>query len=778
MKNLLTTLFLLVFTCVLFAQPQPCIPPAAMTSFCTDACIICDINGFTGINDSDIQGQEPTGFCTTTAHHMQWIGFIAGSTNLTLAVSVFNCQGSGGLEVGIYKSVDCQNFQLVSNCNGDIAPNTTANFTNIVPLIIGQYYYFVMDGNQNDICSYKITVVSGTTEVLPLNTSGDIEGDFTVCPGRSTDYDLEVPKGAAAFKWTLNGNPIGTLQDTIVTVNWTTPGNYNLCVTASNVCDTAPPTCRTIVCKSIPPTTLNERICTGECFEIGDSSFCDAGQYELHFAGQEGCDSVVFVNLSVFQTVFTNLDLNICDGDTLFIGTQACTKTGQYQEILQTSNGCDSIVNLVLNVIICQIKGKILTSAVGCKGDSNGVLTFSILDGTPPFVYVWERIGQPTPSGLGSINALNQEIMLTALPAGQYIITVTDNFSNIVILLGLLTEPDLLEISTELSDFLGYNIACKNGSNGGIQALAMGGTSPYQYLWSTGNTTSNVSNLSAGNYALTVTDANNCSISIENTLKEPDSLQIEGAFTNPSCLGLTTGMAAAAQVLGGIAPYQYSINGVDFQANSNFENLSEGAYSLTVRDSNGCTFAVIGNLVAPVIPVIDLGNDLSLNLGDSVRLNIGTNVLLSAIDWSPPVGLSCIDCPNPFAKPGISTTYSVEVTAENGGCTDRDSLFLEVVVVRNVYVPTAFSPDENGVNDWFSVFGGSGVVGIKDFKVFTRWGELVFERQDFAPNFENLGWDGTFRGKKMPPDVFTWYAEISFLDGVNLQYKGDVSLLR
>jgi gliding motility-associated-like protein len=778
MKNLFLPLLLLITNLLFAQQPMPCVEPAAMTSFCADACIICDINGFTGINDSEIQGQEPTGFCTTTAHHMQWIGFIAGSTNLTLSVAVFNCQGSGGLEVGIYKSLDCENFQLVSNCDGNIAPNTTVNFTNTVPLTIGQYYYFVMDGNQNDICNYRINVVSGTTEVLPLETSGDIEGDFTVCPGRQEEYGVEVPKGAAQFNWTFNGTPVGTLQDTAVTVTFTAPGNYNLCVTAFNVCDTAPPTCRTIICKAIPPTILNEVICTGECLEVGDSTLCIAGQYEFHLAGQEGCDSLVSVNLSINPTVVTDLDLNICEGDTIFIGTKPCFNTGQYQEILKTYVGCDSIVNLALNVIICQIKGKVLESAVGCNGDDTGVMTFQILDGTPPFAYTWERIGQPIPSGVGGINALNQPITLSQLPAGQYIVTVTDNFNNIVILLGTLLEPAPLALNTITADYLGFNIACKDGTNGSIEALGVGGVAPYRYNWSNGSTTKSINDLAAGAYGITLTDANGCTIADEILLTEPDSLLFEGIFNDPTCAGLGTGSAIAQNLTGGVPPYKYSINGVDFVENNTFLGLFEGNQTLTIRDTNGCEHKMQGNLIAPLIPDINLGADQTINLGDSIQLLLNQNIALAEIVWTPSTGLSCVDCPRPYARPGLPTTYIVEVTAENGGCTDRDSLFIDVIVVRNVYIPNVFSPDENGVNDWFVVYGGSGVVEVIDFKVFDRWGELMFERQDFSPNFENSGWNGTYRDKKLPPDVFTWYAKINFLDGVSVKYKGSVSLIR
>jgi gliding motility-associated-like protein len=778
MKKQITLLALFFHLSLLFAQPLPCTEPAEMTSFCADACIICDIDGFTGINNSTIQGQEPTNFCTTTAHHMQWIGFIAGSTNLTLTVSVFNCQGNGGLEVGIYKSLDCTTFQLVSNCDGDISPNTTGTFTNTVPLTIGQYYYFVMDGNQNDICEYRINVLSGTTEVMPLSVSGNIDGDFTVCPGRSELYELEVPNGAARFDWTLNGTPIGTPQDTAVTIDWLLPGNYNLCVLASNTCDTASPTCRTIVCKAIPPTILNEQICSGDCFEIGDTTICDAGDYELHFMGQEGCDSIVMLNLSVFPSVITDLDLKICDGDTIFIGTKACTMSGVFQEVLVNQYGCDSTVNLNLEVIICQIQGEILSSSVGCNGDMDGILNFQIFNGTPPFAYTWERIGQPTPAGMGSINALNQVITLNSLPAGQYIITVTDNFGNIVILLGTLSEPEVLTLNTILSDYLGFDISCNGATDGSIEAIPNGGTAPYQYLWNTGTTNKILTNIGAGTYALILTDANNCSLTIERSLENPDLLLMEGVFTNPNCLGLNTGTASAINISGGNPPYQYALNGGIWQQNNTFTNLTGGDYSLSVQDTNGCVQTISGNLITPIIPEINLGIDQSLNLGDSIRLNLNTNVALSIIEWTPTIGLSCNDCPNPYARPGTTTTYIVEATAAIGECTDLDSITLEIIVVRNVYIPNAFSPDENGVNDWFTVFGGGGVVAIEDFKVFSRWGELLFERQDFSPNQENLGWDGTFRGKTLPPDVFTYFATIKFLDDEIIKYQGNVSIIR
>jgi len=116
--------FLLIFfnifaLSIVYAQPLPCMDPPRMTSFCVDACIICDIDGFTGRNDNTDPGEAPPTFCTTTVHNGQWIAFIAGSERLRIRLDVSNCENArsfSGLEVGIYEGNDCENFKLVSEC--------------------------------------------------------------------------------------------------------------------------------------------------------------------------------------------------------------------------------------------------------------------------------------------------------------------------------------------------------------------------------------------------------------------------------------------------------------------------------------------------------------------------------------------------------------------------------------------------------------------------------------------------------------------------------------
>ena len=777
MKNCtaLVALFLSFFN-TLFAQPEPCGPNAAMTPLCVDACIICDINGFTGVNLDGITGQAPPGFCTGTVHHMQWIGFIAGSTNLTLSVSVFNCQNGFGLEVGIYKSLDCQTFQLVSNCDGDIPPNTTQNFTNTVPLTIGQYYYFVMDGNGDDVCNYTIKVVNGTTLVMPLENSGSIVGPEKVCASTSNDYTVSLPPGAAHFYWTLNGLPYASETDTTVALNFLTPGLNKLCVTASNACDTAFPACRDIYVHGIPITQIDARICANECYEYGDTMLCDAGNYEFHYNSSEGCDSIVRISIEALQTVTTNLNVLLCDGDTIYVGGNPYTQTGQFQEqLLSIGGGCDSLVNLSLQIIQCEIQGQVTANPVVCMGESSGSLQFSVANGTPPLNYTWGHLGGSGPSGSGVIAALNTLQEIPDLPAGSYSILVKDNFGNDVAFFQEVSEPTLLSFSVLSSDFNGVNISCSGAEDGYIQGALSGGIAPYTFAWSNGATFGNIQNLAAGVYTCTATDARGCVMVQSIELFEPPELRLEVQFQDPGCQGINTGEVHMISTTGGIAPYQFALSGNDFGAITDFKNLPPGNYTFTVKDTNGCISTASATLIAPLIPNIELGQDLTVDLAESVQILLLQDTPLDSFFWLLKPGLSCYDCPQPIATPFETTIYTLTAEAP-GGCTDTDSLTILVQKVRDVYVPNIFSPNDDGENDRFTVYGGPEVLEVK-LEVFSRWGELVF-RSMGASNDEQRGWDGTYKGDLLPSGVYVWRAEILFVDGVMLPYDGDVTLIR
>lgn len=776
MLRITTLLLILLSAQLLQAQPLPCGPTAAMTSFCADACIICDINGFTGINNSNVQGQAPPGFCTTQVHHMQWIAFQAGSTNLTLKIAVSGCQNGNGLEIGIYQTSDCENFTLVSACDTDIPNNTSQNFTNTVPLVIGQYYYLVMDGGGNDICNYLVTVVSGSTQVDPVSTSGAITGPLNACPGVQLEYiSAEVP-GATEWQWTMDGvNVDGNVN--AVEVIWTTEGTHELCVKAYNACSEAPPVCTSVNVTSLPPTTYSVGICPGECEPAEDTLLCDYGVFDFHYTSVDGCDSLVQVTVTTRPATVSNLDLDICQGDQVVIGGEAFTQTGQYQKILTNWLGCDSLVNIDLFVIACEIQGSTQVQGVACAGGATGRITFSVTNGTPPLAYTWQRVGTTPPlTGQGVIENVNTPEILDLMPAGLYFITINDNFGNDLVLIADVTDAEPLSNTFATSNYHGFQVSCNNGSDGTITATAAGGSPPYTYAWADGGQGPIRQNLTDGVYTVTVTDKFNCTFSNQIALNDPTPLVLSGTFTDPGCAGPNTGTITVTGMTGGVGPYQYHTGDGVFTNDTYFTGLPEDDYTLTAQDANGCVDTVQIELEAAHIPVVWLPENTSIFLGETVEIQVGYDVPPPQFSWSETTGFSCTDCLEPYIQPWQTTTYTLVTTSEDG-CTASDAITITVKEKRDVYIPNIFTPDDN-TNRYLSVFGGPEVTLVKSLRVYSRWGELVFENTDFVPNIPKEGWDGTFRGKDLADGVFIWTAEVEFLDKKTISYSGDCTLAR
>lgn len=777
---LLLLVFLLqVFVIVpLAAQPIPCTEPVEMTPFCDQACIICSIDGFRGRHESGERGALPGDFCTTFVHNGQWIAFIAGSVDLTVDITVSNCIFNNGLEIGIYEGIDCQNFRRVSNCNTNARPGQTHRIQTNTPLTIGQYYFIAMDGSGGDNCDWVFAVVEGSTDANPLSNSGVINGNFTSCPNVSNEYSIDPEVGATIFNWTLDGVSIGDRNTPMVTIDWEQEGDYLLCVQAANACDEAEPTCRRVNVSSIPAQTFDEIICSDQSFQLNDTlELTEAGIYEFNFQSVDGCDSTIFVNLKVITASSTTVDVDICEGDALYIGTSPFTETGQYVEVLENYIGCDSIVTLDLFVIICEIEGTAEEIPVTCFGEASGIIDFFIQDGTAPFTYTWQKLDN-SQAGTGTIGTINSSEQIENLAAGTYLITINDDFGNDLILIQDVTQPPLLEFDWQVSDYGGINISCFEGNDGLLEMIPMGGVAPYTYNWNTGQQTAQLQNLIAGDYMVTVTDSYGCKLVQQNTLTQASPIDFQAVFSNPGCDGLATGQIEISSVSGGTADYKYQFFNTAFQENRVQMDLTEGNYTVSVRDANGCIADTTARLTAAVIPALDLGDDKAIFLGESVKLTVESTILLdsSSLSWSNQMGLSCYNCPNPTARPFASTTYTVTGTSEDG-CLGSDSITVGIIERRRVYVANIFSPNDDGVNDFLNINAGEEAMTIEVFRIFSRWGEQVYERSDFLPNITKC-WDGRINNEIAEQSIYLWTAEIRFLDGVTETYSGDVMLLR
>lgn len=770
-KYLLTSCFLFL-NIYLFAQPQPCVEPE-MVSLCADACVICDIDGFTGVNNSSVTGEAPPDFCTTFLHAANWIAFIAGSENLTLQVTVSNCQINWGLEIGIYEGLGCENYQQVSICNTDVDNNSVATFSNTVPLVVGQYYYFVMDGSAGDVCNYTVNVTEGTTQVGALQPINSVIGPTEVCPNNPVIFEVPEVEGATFSEWTVNGVIVSDEAQQLE-YEFPEPGLYAVCYTAFNVCDTIPPVCKTVTVEHIPPILFDEVICGGDTLVALDSLFYETGNYNFSFINDEGCLQQVVVTLEVIEPVFSSLDLEFCFGDTVFIGPEPFTETGSYEVLLETTMFCDSTVFLDLNTFLCDINGGFADDDLLCNGDNDGQLVFNLADGNLPYQYQWEEETGTGLSGSGVSDVNNTQVIIPDLIAGIYSITVTDAIGNTGVFVGQVFEPISISAELEASEFGAFNLNCHDSNDGSLTVTPSQGVPPYAFQWSNGSQQPSISQLAAGMYSVSIMDSNGCAIELQNELIAPEPLtagfDLVPANCNPDNSGSIT-----VTTQGGRGPYTYSLDSEEPVSSAIFANLFPNTYSVQIMDNFGCEYTENVQVLPPIRPELDLANQMEFCLGDS--LPIPSTVSLPneiTYAWTPADGLSCTDCPLPFVRPLNNVTYTLTVALPNN-CVETDSVDINVLKFRKIYIPNAFSPNNDGVNDYFTIYGGKEVTQVLLLEIYDRWGGLVAAYQGGETK---QGWDGDFGIKKADIGVYAWRASVEFLDGEVIEYAGDVTLKR
>lgn len=289
----------------------------------------------------------------------------------------------------------------------------------------------------------------------------------------------------------------------------------------------------------------------------------------------------------------------------------------------------------------------------------------------------------------------------------------------------------------------------------------------------------------AGNYELTVTTAFGCTDSDQVTITQNNTvLEPHITVSDVSCFGKKDGFITIDSVTGGTAPYLCSFNGSPFTGQKTFTKLSPGEYTIEIVDASSCMATLVFTIGEPQEVTVDLqgnfetGNPL-VELGDPLTLQIITNPPFNELDtviWTPTGVVPCDTCQSNTLYLDQETTFSVMIAKD--GCEDEDQLTVFVRKKRPVYVPNAFSPNLDGTNDVLLIYAGKEVAGVKSFLIFNRWGETVYEFYNFLPNDPAYGWNGEHRGKPLDPAVFTWFAEVEFIDGKVELFEGDVTLMK
>ncbi len=403
---------------------------------------------------------------------------------------------------------------------------------------------------------------------------------------------------------------------------------------------------------------------------------------------------------------------------------------------------------------------------VSCFGFTDGSARVENVQGINPITqYHWSNSGNST--------------QIDQLAIGTYSVTVVDSKGCTGTNSELIEQPEPLAVSFTTKDLL-----CFGDLNASIAASVEGGTPQYSLNWSNGNSVSNITNLGPGTYTLQITDANGCILADSATILQPDQMQVDVRTTDPRCFEDRNGHIDLS-VSGGKLPYKYSIDGSDFNGSPNFIGLGAGTYTVQIKDANNCIVSLTDSLLQPLPIELSLGADTSLVLGDSMVLSPDISNAVGALlyKWHSALVdtwncLDTVDCESILIKPDHTNTYFVQITDANG-CQGETKLKVSVEKPRGVFVPTAFSPNGDAANDLLMVHGKSDQVrSILSFKVYDRWGELVYQDQNFSVNDASRGWDGHFKGNACDPGVFVWHLEAEYIDGYREVLSGNVTLVK
>lgn len=630
---------------------------------------------------------------------------------------------------------------------------TTANLSGLG----GGIYTVTVTGVSGcqDSASYSILSAGLTAIVSSL--------DERVCIGDSTGYinlsTTSFGTGNVTFQWS-NG---ATTQN----ISGLAAGNYSVTVTLNG----------TLTCVANPLATIREpnpmfvnpsivscgNITTsaiggwatyyGYTWSNGDTtsslSNVSPGTYIVTLTDAEGCtsiDSVSFnqINVDVTTTVCGIIDAAVTgangantnylwnNGETT--STISSVPAGTYTVTVSDAIGCtatDNIsftqINTVANALSC---GNLDVTVTGANGSN--------------LTYLW--------SNGATTNVLNN------VPAGTYGVTVIDP-------LGCTSSSSVsftqITTSTQVTGCGDINTNA-SGSNG----------TTVNYLWSNGSTNASLSSVPAGTYTVTITDNLGCFV-----IDTASFTQLNVNASIVSCSNLDATVTGA----NGAITYLWS-NG---ETTNSINNVAAGNYDVTVTDALGCS---ANSSVSFSYPSLNpyFGNTPGLTVDsifsiDTIAVSAGLNTPENGVTytWSPDTLFNNYQLANTTTVGEIARgNYLLIINADNGVCQSTDTIYLTVNSLPFLGLPNAFSPNTDNVNDNFRPLPYP-LIGVEiiEFKVFNKWGQVVFDSKSDAEGIE--GWDGTYEGADQPRDVYMYVFSYRIRGESETKIlRGNVTLLR
>jgi gliding motility-associated-like protein len=386
------------------------------------------------------------------------------------------------------------------------------------------------------------------------------------------------------------------------------------------------------------------------------------------------------------------------------------------------------------------LSGNIVSQTdIACFGASTGSVTVSGSDGVPPYEYSINGGPYQTSGTFGTLTAATYSVTIRDANLNTFDVPVT------------LTQPGTAVSGTINSQ---TNIICHGGNTGSVTINGSGGVAPYRYKNGTGSyqTSGIFGSLTAGDYTITVEDANLCSFNILVTISEPPAIVLSiSAFKDISCFGTTDGSVTISASAGNI-PYEYSLNNGTYQASGTFTGIGPGSHIIVVRDVNLCTATIPVTFTEPA----ELTLSYSATEASCPDESDGSITLVVSGGTQPY---------NYIWDDGITTgdranveggSYRVVVTDLNGCAKSLDAIVEVTGSPQCIIVQEVITPNNDGFNDTWKIRNIE-LFPDAEVLVYNRWGQMVYKAKNIPAN----EWDGTKDGKVLPTDSYHYILHLN-----------------
>jgi gliding motility-associated-like protein len=655
--------------------------PLTVTDLCGGAHVISitDDNGCAALIDVTISGPAAVGITLTA---------VVQEPTQVYSLQCFG-DSSGAITSAVTGGVGSLSYLWT------FGTDTISFDPNIDSLIAGNYCLTVTDS----IGCVSQQCLDITQPDSLLTTTGDLSIYnliYNVSCSNANDgsIDVTVEGGVAPYTYEWNGS--GTVNGQEDQSNLTS-GIYEVLVVDANFCT------NTVQFVLDAPTAIDinpsvtEVTCNGLCngaIDITPSG--SVGPYSISWAGANGFSS-------------TDEDLTgLCAGfyDVTVVDSINCS----YTESIQV-NEPDVLGGVIQATYNCN------TGAIQLCANPSG--------GTAPYSYAW--------------STGDDALCIEVTTSGNYCLDITDA-NGCTFQVCIDADP-----STAISIAGVVSNANCGFCNGAVDVTVTGGVAPLTYSWATTQTTEDINSLCGGTYVVTVSDVNGCIAAASFDVGASDSLTVDIQSTGAPCAG-DNGGTAAATVTGGSLPYTFNwfdASGALVGTEATASELSAGVYTLNVVDPNGCAASVDAFVTEPdsidvdiMLSMYDEFNISSNGQNDGeIHLDITGGTPTYTIDWAP---VSLPDTTT-HATGLTAGEYTIHIEDANGCALDT---VITLTQPEDVQLYTAISPNGDGFNDVYVI---DGVLNCNDniFKVFNRWGNLVYEKKNYQNDWYGQNTDGS-----------------------------------